>query len=137
LEQRSPLNIYINEADKNFNIMKQNIANSSIVSLHKLFIPNSINSIHELLQKEFKDGVVEKVNIAANNARNLNQVIGNMGNKNIQIITEQKNQDNVEIKNAENFEKTKLNNEKDVVISQENVAEVIEKNTIETTKEEK
>jgi preprotein translocase subunit SecA len=52
LEQRSPLNIYVDEADKFFNEMKKNIAHAIIVSIHNLYIPkinqelfNSLSSV--------------------------------------------------------------------------------------------
>lgn len=45
LEQRSPLHIYVEEADKNFNMIRKNIAHQAIISMHRLYIPNINNAV--------------------------------------------------------------------------------------------
>lgn len=49
LEQKSPLNIYVEEADKHFTILKNNVAHKVIISIHKLYIPNIVAIINERL----------------------------------------------------------------------------------------
>lgn len=39
LEQRSPLNIYVEEADKHFEEMKQKVAHAAIVQINHIFVP--------------------------------------------------------------------------------------------------
>ena len=39
LEQRSPLNIYVEEADKHFEDMKQKVAHTTIVQINHIFVP--------------------------------------------------------------------------------------------------
>lgn len=60
LEQRSPLNIYVEEADWNFNEMKKNIAHQVIVSLHRIFIPK----VNEELRKELEK-ILPKLNLTS------------------------------------------------------------------------
>ena len=38
LEQRSPLNIYVNEADNHFNEMKSTVAHNVIMNINHIFI---------------------------------------------------------------------------------------------------
>lgn len=49
LEQKSPLNIYVEEADKHFNILKNNVAHKVVISIHRLYIPNIAATINERL----------------------------------------------------------------------------------------
>jgi hypothetical protein len=49
LEQKSPLNIYVEEADKHFDFMKLNVARNCIVALHRYFIPNAAKSVKQTL----------------------------------------------------------------------------------------
>ncbi|MDR0675323.1 MAG: preprotein translocase subunit SecA [Mycoplasmataceae bacterium] len=51
LEQRSPLNIYVEEADWYFNEMRKTIAHQIIVSLHRLYIPKINEELHNNLAK--------------------------------------------------------------------------------------
>lgn len=60
LEQRSPLNIYVEEADWNFNEMKKNIAHQVVVSLHRIFIPK----VNEELRKELEK-ILPKLNLTS------------------------------------------------------------------------
>lgn len=52
LEQRSPLNIYVDEADKHFSEMKRNVAHGVILNINRIYVPhindeifNSLNAI--------------------------------------------------------------------------------------------
>ena len=49
LEQKSPLNIYVEEADKHFDRLKQNVAHKVIISIHRLYIPNIAGIINDRL----------------------------------------------------------------------------------------
>ncbi|MCQ3907841.1 MAG: hypothetical protein MJ219_03845 [Mycoplasmoidaceae bacterium] len=49
LEQKSPLNIYVEEADKHFSKLKQNVAHKVVISIHRLYIPNIAGIINERL----------------------------------------------------------------------------------------
>ncbi|GMO15280.1 MAG: preprotein translocase subunit SecA [Mycoplasmoidaceae bacterium] len=49
LEQKSPLNIYVEEADKDFKEMKVNVARSCVTALHRMFIPNAANDLKDQL----------------------------------------------------------------------------------------
>jgi preprotein translocase subunit SecA len=49
LEQKSPLNIYVEEADKYFNEMKLNVARNCIIALHRMYIPNAANKLKDTL----------------------------------------------------------------------------------------
>lgn len=51
LEQRSPLNIYVEEADWNFNEMKKNVAHQVIISIHRIYIPKVNDQLREELKK--------------------------------------------------------------------------------------
>lgn len=51
LEQRSPLNIYVEEADASFNEMKKNVAHQVIISIHHIFIPKVNEQLKEELTK--------------------------------------------------------------------------------------
>jgi preprotein translocase subunit SecA len=41
LEQRSPLNIYVEEADKQFENLKLSVARGMIITLHRYSVPNA------------------------------------------------------------------------------------------------
>jgi len=78
LEQKSPLNIYVEEADKHFNLLKKNVAHKVIISIHRLYIPK-IESI--LLERLFEEKLVseakykelkEKFSTEGNRAFNFN-----------------------------------------------------------------
>lgn len=49
LEQKSPLNIYVEEADKHFNTLKKNVAHKVIISIHKLYIPKISSIVNDRL----------------------------------------------------------------------------------------
>lgn len=49
LEQKSPLNIYVEEADKHFNTLKKNVAHKVVISIHRLYIPNIAATIIDRL----------------------------------------------------------------------------------------
>ncbi|MDR0739929.1 MAG: preprotein translocase subunit SecA [Mycoplasmataceae bacterium] len=51
LEQRSPLNIYVEEADWHFNEMRKNVAHQIIISFHRLYIPKINEELHNNLAK--------------------------------------------------------------------------------------
>jgi preprotein translocase subunit SecA len=60
LEQRSPLNIYVQEADYNFNEMKKNIAHNSVISLHRIYIPKVNDELHNRLSRVLPSIVVKQ-----------------------------------------------------------------------------
>ncbi|MCQ3914612.1 MAG: hypothetical protein MJ201_02260 [Mycoplasmoidaceae bacterium] len=49
LEQKSPLNIYVEEADKHFDRLKRNVAHKVVISIHRLYIPNIVATINDRL----------------------------------------------------------------------------------------
>ncbi|MDR3257284.1 MAG: preprotein translocase subunit SecA [Mycoplasmataceae bacterium] len=49
LEQRSPLNIYVEEADWHFAEMKKSVAHQCIISLHRIYIPKINEELHNNL----------------------------------------------------------------------------------------
>jgi preprotein translocase subunit SecA len=49
LEQRSPLNIYVDDADKNFSQMKKNVAHQCVMALHRIYIPKVNEELHNSL----------------------------------------------------------------------------------------
>ncbi|MBQ0045321.1 MAG: preprotein translocase subunit SecA [Mycoplasma sp.] len=49
LEQKSPLNIYVEEADKHFTTLKKNVAHKVVISIHRLYIPNIAATINDRL----------------------------------------------------------------------------------------
>ncbi|MCQ2789848.1 MAG: hypothetical protein MJ229_05670 [bacterium] len=51
LEQKSPLNIYVEEADKHFEILKKNVAHKVIISIHRLYIPKIAGVLLERLHE--------------------------------------------------------------------------------------
>ncbi len=61
LEQRSPLNIYVEEADWNFNEMKKNVAHQVVISIHRIFIPKVNDQLREELTK-----ILPKLNLTSN-----------------------------------------------------------------------
>lgn len=60
LEQRSPLNIYIEEADWHFNQMRIQIARSCLITFFRMFIPNAQQEIHNRLAYAFQGLVISK-----------------------------------------------------------------------------
>ncbi|MDR3249780.1 MAG: preprotein translocase subunit SecA [Mycoplasmataceae bacterium] len=71
LEQKSPLHIYVGEADKNFDEIKKSIARSCILALHRMYIPDSnkiiretmTNSIPGLIREEAVDKMLHQQSI--------------------------------------------------------------------------
>lgn len=61
LEQRSPLNIYVEEADWNFGEMKKNTAHQVVISIHRIYIPKVNDQLHEELTK-----ILPKLNLKEN-----------------------------------------------------------------------
>jgi hypothetical protein len=53
LEQRSPLNIYVNEADKNFNLMRKNVAIGCVSAINKFYVNGANTKLFEILKKEY------------------------------------------------------------------------------------
>ncbi len=51
LEQRSPLNIYVDEADKHFNEMKRNVAHNVVLNINRIFVPHINEEIFNSLSK--------------------------------------------------------------------------------------
>ena len=49
LEQKSPLNIYVEEADKHFTTLKKNVAHKVVISIHRLYIPKITGIVAERL----------------------------------------------------------------------------------------
>ncbi|MCQ3908525.1 MAG: hypothetical protein MJ200_03080 [Mycoplasmoidaceae bacterium] len=49
LEQKSPLNIYVEEADRHFDTLKRNVAHKVVISIHRLYIPNIVGIINDRL----------------------------------------------------------------------------------------
>jgi hypothetical protein len=66
LEQRSPLNIYVEEADKNFTQLKKNVAIGSVTSFHRIFVPNFQNEIRATLSAVLPGSVIEVMTVAEN-----------------------------------------------------------------------
>ncbi|MDR2821489.1 MAG: preprotein translocase subunit SecA [Mycoplasmataceae bacterium] len=64
LEQKSPLNIYVEEADRNFNEMKVGVARNCIIALHRMYIPGAANNLKDQLIRTmpalFKEQVKEQ-----------------------------------------------------------------------------
>ena len=85
LEQRSPLNIYVNEADNHFNEMKSTVAHNVIMNINDIFIPkvneeifNSLNQIlsslnisHEYYDELKEQEANRKINQAFNQQANV------------------------------------------------------------------
>lgn len=61
LEQRSPLNIYVQEADWHFDKMKKNVAHSAIINFHRLFIPKINEEIHNALANILPDIALQPI----------------------------------------------------------------------------
>jgi len=51
LEQKSPLNIFVEEADTLFNMLKVNIARTSIIALHRIYMPEYNKIMIENIKK--------------------------------------------------------------------------------------
>jgi preprotein translocase subunit SecA len=51
LEQRSPLNIYVEEAEKRFDILKKNTAHKVVLSIYRLYVPKAQEAIVEKLHE--------------------------------------------------------------------------------------
>jgi len=51
LEQKSPLNIFVEEADTLFNMLKVNIARTSIIALHRIYMPEYNRIMIENIKK--------------------------------------------------------------------------------------
>ena len=51
LEQRSPLNIYVEEAEKHFDILKKNTAHKVVLSIYRLYVPKAQEAIVEKLHE--------------------------------------------------------------------------------------
>ena len=49
LEQKSPLNIYTEEADKLFNLMKEKVAHKIIIDIHRCYNPKGIKIFFDKL----------------------------------------------------------------------------------------
>ena len=82
LEQRSPLNIYVEDADKNFGTMTKNVAHQVIISIHRLYIPKTNEG---LIEKLFAKGYIslEDKNKALENMKTIS-ASPNMMNSNMQ-----------------------------------------------------
>ena len=61
LEQRSPLNIYISEADEHFQKMKNNVAHSVVLNINRIYVPK----INEAMFNEFAN-ILAPYNVDAN-----------------------------------------------------------------------
>jgi preprotein translocase subunit SecA len=51
LEQKSPLNIYIEESDNNFEALKLAVARNTIYAIHKFFVANATLTLQKTLAK--------------------------------------------------------------------------------------
>ena len=51
LEQKSPLNIYVEEADKHFTTLKKNVAHKVVISIHRLYIPQVASLVADRLHE--------------------------------------------------------------------------------------
>ena len=53
LEQRSPLNIYVDEADKHFEEAKKNVAHAVVHNINRIYVPKVneaiLNALGEIL----------------------------------------------------------------------------------------
>jgi len=80
LEQKSPLHIYVEEADKHFENMRVAIARNSVISLHRNYIPEVnkklintfIMTIPGLIKDEVANSLMDK---ETNNNINLESII--------------------------------------------------------------
>jgi len=86
LEQKSPLNIYVEEADKHFNTLKKNVAHKVVISIHRLYIPK-IETI--LSERFFQEKLISeerynllKTRFSTEGNRTFNFNFGGIGTKN-------------------------------------------------------
>lgn len=55
LEQRSPLNIYVDEVDKHFETLKKNVAHNVIININHIYVPKVNEEIFNLLSTILTD----------------------------------------------------------------------------------
>ena len=91
LEQRSPLNIYVEEAEKRFNILKKNTAHKVVLSIYRLYVPKAqetiVEKLHEnmLLSNHHYNELKSK--FATSNAKTINIDFGDILKDNKHIGT--------------------------------------------------
>ena len=79
-EQRSPLNIYVEEADKHFNNMKRNIAHAAIIQINHIFVPKVNEAIFNELSSVLDTLNIDKKIYEDLKNRNNDQIIQNAFN---------------------------------------------------------
>ncbi|MBP5256764.1 MAG: preprotein translocase subunit SecA [Mycoplasma sp.] len=80
-EQRSPLNIYVEEADKHFNEMKKNVAHLSIRQINHIFVPRVNEAIFNELSNILDTLNIDKKVYEKLKDRNNEQIIQNAFDK--------------------------------------------------------
>ena len=80
-EQRSPLNIYVEEADKHFNEMKKNVAHFAIRQINHIFVPRVNEAIFNELSNILDTLNIDKSVYEKLKDRNNDQIIQNAFNK--------------------------------------------------------
>ena len=76
-EQRSPLNIYVEEADKHFSDMKRNVAHATIVQINHIFVPKVNEAIFNELSSVLDTLNIDKKIYEELKNRNNDQIIQN------------------------------------------------------------
>ena len=79
-EQRSPLNIYVEEADKHFNDMKRNVAHATIIQINHIFVPKINEAIFNELSRVLDTLNIDKTIYEELKNRNNDQIIQNAFN---------------------------------------------------------
>jgi preprotein translocase subunit SecA len=79
-EQRSPLNIYVEEADKHFNEMKRNVAHAAIIQINHIFVPKVNEAIFNELSSVLDTLNIDKKIYEDLKNRNNDQIIQNAFN---------------------------------------------------------
>jgi hypothetical protein len=129
LEQKSPLNIYVIEADKNFEIMKDNVANGCILAICKFFIAEINKKIFEVLKAKINEkylldyaSTVQQQHIRPAAGHMKIVVDGNTENSDKidldAMIMQQVTKDSKNIAKAKEFEQTKLDNAREIEIKE-------------------
>lgn len=79
-EQRSPLNIYIEEADKHFSDMKRNVAHATITQINHIFVPKVNEAIFNELSNVLDTLNIDKKIYEELKNRNNDEIIQNAFN---------------------------------------------------------
>ena len=77
LEQRSPLNIYVEEADKHFEDMKQKVAHATVIQINHIFVPRVNEAIFNELSNVLSTLNINKKAYEELKSRNNDSIIQN------------------------------------------------------------